>query len=209
MHLESSEGVYANITRAQLARLLDRPAPLIYLHGPGTALVSIHTQGHRYLLMHWNGRIWCRSAAEAHGSTLSSRFVQFLEGGGAWREGLTWEPVSPPCDAVSPLLLPTGLHVFVAFLLIFGAFTAGVLLGFWTGRQFTAHGEVLVYVLAVLFAAPLAVLGQFAAGRIPSACARCGEPAITLQTGRFAYLCTECGHLNITRWGIHRGPMAP
>jgi predicted RNA-binding Zn-ribbon protein involved in translation (DUF1610 family) len=209
MRLESSEGLRANVTESQLARHLERPAPLLHLHGPGIALLAIHTQGHRYTLMHWNGRTWSRSLACVDESSLSPRFIQFLKGGGAWREGLTWETVRRAPGHAFPPALPASLHVLVTFLLIFGGFAAGALLGIGTGRQFTAHAEILVYVFAVLFAAPLAILGQYVAVRIPSACVHCGEIAINLQTGRFAYLCTECGHLNITRWGIHRGPMAP
>lgn len=209
MHLESSESLRTNVTESQLARFLERPAPLLHLHGPGIALLSIHTQGHRYTLMHWNGRIWCRTLGTVDESTLSPRFIQFLNGGGAWREGLTWETVRRDSGLAFPPALPAGLHVFITFFLIFGGFTTGALLGVMLGRQFTAHADWLVYVFAVLFAPPLAILGQVAARHIPSACTHCGESTINLQTGRFAYLCTECGHLNITRWGIHRGPMAP
>lgn len=209
MHLDSSEGHRANVTATQLVRLLERPAPLLHLHGPGIALVAIHAQGKRYTLMHWNGRIWCRTIDGLHESSLSPRFIDFLNGGGAWREGLSWEPVRRDPGPTSTSALPTGLHVFVTFFLIFGGFTTGVALGVVLGRQFTSHAEILVYVFAVLFAAPLAILGQYAAARIPSACTHCGEPAVNLQIGRFAYLCIECGHVNITRWGIHRGPMAP
>lgn len=209
MHLETSENVRANVTESQLARLLEQPAPLIHLHGPGIALVAIHTRGARYTLMYWNGRTWSRSLACVDESSLSPRFIQFLKGGGAWREGLTWETVRRAPGLAFPPALPAGLHVLVTFLLIFGGFAAGALLGVMLGRQFTAHADWLVYIFTVLFAAPLAILGQHAAVRIPSACAHCDEPVINLQTGRFAYLCTECGHVNITRWGIHRGPMAP
>ena len=171
--------------------------------------MAIHNQGQRYSLLHWNGRIWSRSVAEVYESTLIPRFVQFLKGGGTWREGVNWETVHRTRGLALPLLLPTGAHVVLTFFFIFGGFTTGVLLAFSTGRYFAEHAAMLVYVFAVLFAPPLAMLGQYLARRIPSACAHCGEVTINLQTGRFAYLCTECGHLNITRWGIHRGPMAP
>jgi len=209
MHLESSEGLRANITESQLARLLERPAPLIHLHGPGIALLAIHSSGSRFTLMHWNGRTWSRALACVDESSLSPRFIQFLKGGGAWREGLTWETVHSEPSLSFPLALPAGLHVLVTFLLVFGGFAAGALLGIGAGRYFATHAEILVYIFAVLFAPPLAILGQHAAVHIPSACAHCDERVINLQTGRFAYLCTECGHVNITRWGIHRGPMAP
>jgi predicted RNA-binding Zn-ribbon protein involved in translation (DUF1610 family) len=209
MHLESSDGHRANVTESQLARLLERPAPLLHLHGRGIALVAMHAQGTRYTLMHWNGRVWRRTTTDLDESSLAPRFIQFLNDDDTWPTGLAWEPVRRAPGASATSALSAGLHVFVSFLLIFGGFTVGVALGFVLGRKFDTHADTLVYVLAVLFAAPLAMLGQYAAARIPSACTHCGECAINLQIGRFAYLCTECGHLNITRWGIHRGPMAP
>lgn len=209
MHLETSDGTRTSVNETRLARILERPAPLIALRGPGTALVALHARGRHYRLLYWNGRTWQRSAPDVPESALAARFVDFLHSGGNWRAGLVWDTLRRETGPPGVLALPAGLHVLLTFFLIFGGFATGIFLGIAAGRQSATHAAYLVYVGALLLAPPLAILGQLAARRVPSACDQCGEPAVNLQTGRFAYLCTECGRLNITRWGIHRGPMAP
>lgn len=209
MHLETSDGTRTSVDEPRLARILERPAPLIALRGPGTALVALHACGRCYRLLYWNGRTWQHSTPDVPESTLARRFIDFFNGGGDWRGNLVWETLRREAGTPVVPALPPCLHVMLTFILIFGGFATGIFLGVTAGRQIATHAPYLVYIGAILFAPPLAILGQLAARRIPSACDQCGEPAINLQTGRFAYLCTECGRLNITRWGIHRGPMAP
>ncbi len=209
MHLETSDGTRTCVDAPRLARLLERPAPLIALRGPGAALVALHARGRYYRLLHWNGRTWQISPPEVSESALKARFIDFFNGGGDWRGNLAWEILRRAPGSVAFPALPPGLHVLLTFILMFGGFAAGILLGFSAGRQAVPYEGFMVYACALLLAPPLAILGQYAASQVPSACDQCGEPVINLQTGRFAYLCTECGHLNITRWGIHRGPMTP
>ncbi len=209
MHLETSDGTRTSVDETRLARILERPAPLIALRGPGTALVALHARGRHYRLLYWNGRTWQHSAPDVPESALAARFVDFFNGGGDWRGNRAWETLRRDPPGTSSPVLPAGLHVLLTFTLMFGGFATGIVLGFSAGRQTAPYDAFMVYVCAILLAPPLAILGQLAARRVPSACDQCGEPAINLQTGRFAYLCTECGRLNITRWGINRGPMAP
>lgn len=209
MDLKSSEGSRPDIKENLLVRLLERPTPLLALCAPGTALVTIHTTGSLYMLMHWNGRVWQRAVHEVQEGAISALFMDFFHGRGDWRQGLIWEPIAPPAAPSFPPPLPTGVHVLLTFLLTFGGFTLGAILGIAAGRQLPPYDAILVYVFAILLAPPLAITGQYAARQIPSACEHCGEIAIALQAGRFAYLCPDCGHLNITSWGINRGPMAP
>lgn len=205
MYLETSEGTRGHVTSAQLLRLLERPAPLVALHGPGIALVALHFHGRHYALLHWNGRVWRRSTPDIPDAHLARLFADFRDGGGAWRENQTWDTLrSQPGIWVT---VPAGFHVLLTFTLIFGGFSLGVTLGILAGRHFVAYDATLVYVFSILLAPPLAILGQYVARCLPAACVQCGEPVINLQTGRFSYLCTECGHLYITRWGINRSPM--
>lgn len=209
MNLETSDGTRTCVDAARLARHLERPAPLISLRGPGTALVALHVRGQYYRLLYWNGRAWQHSAASVPESALSDRFVDFCNGGGRWRIDLHWDTLRRETSVPWTLALPTGAHIVLTFILIFGGFATGISLGVTAGRQAVPYDAVMIYVGAILLAPPLAMLGQFAARCVPSACDQCGEPVINIHVGRFAYLCAECGRLNITRWGIHRGPMAP
>lgn len=205
MYLETSEGARGHVTSAQLLGLLERPAPLVALHGPGIALVALHSSGRHYALLHWNGRVWQRSAPDILDEDLARLFADFIEGGGKWRENRAWETVRGKPGG--PVTVSAGIHILLTFTLIFGGFSTGVALGILAGRQSAAYDAILVYVFSVLLAPPLAILGQYVAQGLPAACDQCGERVINLQTGRFSYLCTECGLLNITRWGINRSPM--
>ncbi len=209
MHLETSDGTRTSVNATRLARILERPAPLVALQGPGTALVALHARGRCYRLLYWNGRTWQQSSPEVPETALANLFVDFFHGGGNWRANLAWETMRQDTPRDSLPALPAGLHVLLTFMLIFGGFAAGILLGFGAGRRAVPYDGLMVYVCALLLAPPLALLGQRVARSLPSACDQCGERSINLQTGRFAYLCTECGRLNISRWGINRGPMAP
>lgn len=209
MYLETSDGARARVDKSRLARLLERPAPLIALRGPGTALVALQDRGQCYRLLYWNGRTWQESTTTIPAADLTARFLDFLGRGRAWRDDTGWKAIRPvPPGRFAPLF-PAGLHILLSFVVVFGGFGAGILLACRAGDLTESTGRTVVYVWAVVLAPTLAVLGQYVARQIPAACDQCGEPVINLQTGRFAYLCTECGRLNITRWGIHRGPMAP
>lgn len=204
MDLETSDGTHKRITSDDLPRLLAQPVPLLVLRGPGIALVALHNQDSHYALLYWNGRVWQRTDPEIHESLLNLRLSSFIERRGDWRTDLSWETYRPRQSRVLPLTLSCGAHVFVSFLLTLGGFTAGVALGFATGRHTAPYDSILVYVFAAVMGPLLAILGQSLAEAIPAACDACDEPAISLRVGRFAYLCTECGHIRITRWGINR-----
>jgi len=209
MHLETSDGTRTSVDASRLARILQRPAPLVALRGPGTALVALHARGRDYRLIYWNGRTWQQSSPGVPESALADLFVDFFHGGGDWRANLVWETLRQDTARETIPAVPAGLHILLTFMLVFGGFGVGILLGFEAGRRAEPYDGIMVYVGALLLAPPLALLGQRIARNLPSACDECGERSINLQTGRFAYLCTECGRLNISRWGINRGPMAP
>lgn len=210
MDLRTSDGAYSGLTEAQLARLLESSPPLVVLDIPGGTLVALQGSGAAFALLHWDGRCWRQTRPLIEENELRERLLASARRYPKWGAGLSWEPLSGCREGERAILPGIGLHVALTYTLSFGGFAIGACGGFWLADTALPDNVVwAAYLFAAMLAPPLAIAGQRAARALHAACARCGGAALPLQAGRFAYLCPECGHVNITRWGLHRGPMSP